>query len=170
MWRLRTTVGLSVLALAVGVAGTAWLSALTGDWKGPARVAVPLARVHAALRQAGRAVHRHAAPVRQSAATTMAPPAGNEPALTPIDMPALPASLLERQPLGNGKVVLRLVVDGGGRVQSAAVARSSGDAALDDRAVRTALRWRFAVPADRPQGLAGELVMRFDDTPAAPLL
>ncbi len=112
MWRLRTTVGLSVLALAVGVAGTAWLSALTGDWKGPARVAVPLARVHAALRQAGRAVHRHAAPVRQSAATTMAPPAGNEPALTPIDMPALPASLLERQPLGNGKVVLRLVVDG----------------------------------------------------------
>ncbi|WP_243040763.1 hypothetical protein [Dyella sedimenti] len=50
------------------------------------------------------------------------------------------------------------------------MARSSGDAALDDRAVRTALRWRFAVPADRPQGLAGELVMRFDDTPAAPLL
>ena len=32
MLRLRTTTALSVLALAVGIAGTGWLSALTAHW------------------------------------------------------------------------------------------------------------------------------------------
>ncbi|MGB3382650.1 MAG: energy transducer TonB, partial [Rhodanobacter sp.] len=32
MLRLRTTTGLSVLALAIGIAGTGWLSTLTASW------------------------------------------------------------------------------------------------------------------------------------------
>ncbi|MGB5938956.1 MAG: MBL fold metallo-hydrolase, partial [Rhodanobacter sp.] len=35
MLRLRTTTTLSLLALAIGVAGTGWLSTQTGAWPGP---------------------------------------------------------------------------------------------------------------------------------------
>ncbi|HEY1589390.1 MAG TPA: energy transducer TonB, partial [Rhodanobacter sp.] len=35
MLRLRTTTGLSMFALAIGIVGTGWLSTLTGDWRGP---------------------------------------------------------------------------------------------------------------------------------------
>ena len=89
------------------------------------------------------------------------------PTLTPVDMPPLRTPLLARVTPASGRVVLTLEVAGDGHVEGASVAQSSGDAALDDRAVRTVLRWRFAVPADRPDGLRGSLVMRFDDGTAA---
>jgi protein TonB len=60
-----------------------------------------------------------------------------------------------------GSVVLHLTVDGQGQVTAASVAQSSGDDILDTNAMDIARRWRFAVPADHPQGLSGDLPMRF---------
>lgn len=171
MLRLRTTTSLSVLALLVGIAGTAWLSTLTDDWKGPAPAAVShVDKVRTVLRRHARpAAHLQAAPHLRDLVTNSAvgvpraEAASALPSLTPIDMPSLPGSLFGRTASGHGRVVLRLSVDGEGRAQTASVAQSSGDAALDDRAVRMALGWRFAVPADHPAGLTGQLVMRFDE-------
>ncbi|WP_201315777.1 TonB family protein [Dyella sp. EPa41] len=168
MFRLRTTTSLSVLALLVGVAGTAWLSTLTGDWKGPAPATVShVDKVRTVLRRHARPARAQPAPLREPITTTAAMPRAEAapalPSLTPIEMPSLPGSLFGHAALGQGRVVLRLAVDGDGRAQSASVAQSSGDAALDDRAVRMALGWRFAVPADHPAGLTGQLVMRFDE-------
>lgn len=172
MLRLRTTAVLSLLALAVGVAGTAWLSTLTGDWAGPlpASAVSRVDKVRTVLRRHAHAARPAAPAVRDAVSehmdTSSAQASPALPSLTPVDMPSLPAPLLGHVALGSGRVVLRLMVDGQGRVQNASVAQSSGDAALDDRAVRTALRWRFAVPADRPDGLTGQLVMRFEGDPA----
>jgi len=154
----------------VGIAGTAWLTTLTDDWKGPASVAVSrVDKVRIVLRRHTRPARvQTAPPLREPTTTTAAPVPRVEaatalPSLTPIDMPSLPGSLFAHAASGQGRVVLRLTVDGEGRAQSASVAQSSGDAALDDRAVRMALGWRFAVPADHPAGLTGQLVMRFDE-------
>jgi len=168
MFRLRTTISLSLLALAVGVAGTAWLSSLTGDWQGPAgKISARRDTVRTVLRRHARTQ----APAQPAIATATAhtppapPHAAQElPTLTPIEMPALPTSWLQRTSFVDGRVVLRLGIDGEGRVDQAAVAESSGNAALDQRALRTVARWRFAVPGDHPGGLTGSLVMRFDDT------
>ena len=168
MFRLRTTVSLSLLALAVGVAGTAWLSTLTGDWQGPVgKVSARRDTVRTVLRRHART----SAPAQPAgAATTVRTPvapthaAQDLPALTPIEMPVLPTSWLQRTAFVDGRVVLRLGIDGEGRVDQAAVAESSGNAALDERALRTVAHWRFAVPGDHPEGLTGSLVMRFDDT------
>ncbi|WP_426270387.1 energy transducer TonB [Dyella kyungheensis] len=169
MFRLRTTISLSLLALAVGVAGTAWLSSLTGDWQGPAgKVSARRDAVRTVLRR-----HARTPPPAQpavAAATVHTPAAPTHvapelPTLTPIEMPALPTSWLQRTAFVDGRVVLRLGIDGEGRVDQAAVAESSGNAALDERALRTVARWRFAVPGDHPGGLTGALVMRFDATP-----
>lgn len=167
MFRLRTTVSLSVLALAVGIAGTAWLSGLTGDWQGPA--ARPSPR-RDAVRTVLRRHARSAAPAQPPAAvarsyepSTEAPPAEALPALVPIDTPSLPASWLQRTAFADGRVVLRLRVDAAGHVSQADVSESSGSAELDQRALRTVARWRFAVPSDQRDGLTGSLVMRFDN-------
>jgi protein TonB len=170
MFRLRTTVCLSLLALAIGVAGTAWLSTFTGDWQGPAGAASASSdKVRRILRR-----HTRAPAAREPARTRIVAAAARTtdelPTLTPIDMPSLATPWLQRAVFASGRVVLKLSIDGEGRVGQAAVAESSGNAGLDDRALRTATRWRFAVPGDHPNGLMGQLVMRFDDTPtAAPL-
>lgn len=93
-----------------------------------------------------------------------APVAQALPALTPIDMPALPASWWQRTGFASGRVVLRLSVNAEGRVEQADVSQSSGNPELDQRALRTVAHWRFAVPNDQSHGLIGSLVMRFDDT------
>ena len=173
MFRLRTTVCLSLLALAIGVAGTAWLSTFTGDWQGPPgassassdkvrRILRRHARAPAAREPAAPAAAAHTHIVTPAAQTT-----DELPTLTPIDMPPLATPWLQRAVFASGRVVLKLTIDGEGRVGQAAVAESSGNTGLDDRALRTATRWRFAVPGDHPNGLIGQLVMRFDDTPAA---
>lgn len=168
MLRLRTTAGLSLLALAAGVGGTAWLSTLTDDWAGPpAHTATHADKVRAMLRRYPRAVHapREAshAPVRMAAAPPPASAAPAWPTLTPIDMPSLAVSPFRRTAPLHGLVILHLQVDGAGRVAQAAVSQTSGDADLDDRALQTVLGWRFAVPADHPEGLPGSLVMRFEE-------
>nr|WP_199041739.1 energy transducer TonB [Dyella sp. ASV24] len=171
MFRLRTTVSLSLLALAIGVAGTAWLSTLTSNWAGPP--GTPVSRTDKVRMM----LRRHSRPPVPSAHVATATPAHTAsaperpaetlPMLTPIDMPPLAASWLQRTAFASGRVVLQLTVDGEGRVDHSAVAESSGNAGLDERALRTVARWRFAVPGDHPEGLSGRLVMRFDDTPAA---
>jgi protein TonB len=167
MLRLRTTFGLSLLALILGVAGTAWLSTLTDTWAGPpGHAEAHASKVRTLLRR-----HPRGARV-VDAADTSAPAASATrpepvPELTPLEMPSLSAGLWTREVWREGKVELSLRVDGTGRVQQASVAHSSGDAGLDARAVRTVLGWRFAVPADHPEGLSGRLVMRFEDSAAS---
>jgi protein TonB len=63
----------------------------------------------------------------------------------------------------SGSLVLRVWVDGSGQVADAQVAASSGDPALDAHALTSVRRWRFAVPADKPDGITGELPVRFDE-------
>lgn len=88
--------------------------------------------------------------------------------LTPVEMPSAPASFFTRRAAREGSVMLRLSIDGQGRVIHAAVDQSSGDPELDQEAVQTVQRWRFAVPADHPDGVTGNLPMRFaaGDKPA----
>ncbi|KLD63547.1 energy transducer TonB [Dyella japonica] len=171
MFRLRTTASLSLLALAIGVAGTAWLSTFTGDWQGPAASSSAgsdkvrrILRRHAREPAARESVAK-AALVHPRTVTAPARIAEELPTLTPIDMPPLATPWLQRLAFASGRVVLQLSIDGEGRVGHAAVTESSGNAGLDDRALRTATGWRFAVPGDHPNGLTGQLVMRFDDTP-----
>lgn len=168
MFRLRTTASLSLLALAIGAAGTAWLSTLTDDWTGPAAARVYRDKARHLLQRHARPVSvpanvAHIAP-RTASVPAQLPATPALPTLTPIDMPSLPASLFQRAVFVSGRVVLKLDVDGSGHVDQASIAESSGNPALDDRAVRTVQHWRFAVPNDHPQGLRGTLVMRFDDT------
>ena len=171
MFRLRTTTTLSLLALAVGIAGTQWLSGFNTGWAGPSeRVAgfVPAAR-HAGARPHGRVavrrllsdpvvVHRALPPVMANArADEAAPP----PELVPVAMPAAPVSWSRMEGHLRGRVLLHLAIDGGGRVTDAALAESSGDPVLDAHALATVRGWRFAVPADHPDGFSGDLPMRF---------
>ncbi|WP_114240918.1 energy transducer TonB [Dyella sp. C9] len=164
MLRLRTTTGLSLLALAVGVAGTAWLSGLTGHWAGPpaGQASAHVDRIRAVLRRRPRPSHEPMAAVRAGPPAQPGAVAQGLPMLTPLEMPPLAASLWKREPLVDGQVRLRLAIDGNGGVTRAEVAEGSGHEALDQRALRTVQHWRFAVPADHPAGLTGELLMRFE--------
>lgn len=176
MLRLRTTTALSVLALGVGIAGTVALSAQTSRWVGaPMHMAQADAHVHP-LRNAGirpvprlatRTAHRPTHPalpshpvVSRVAETAVA--ATEPPSLRPLAMPNAATPFKQLRNHLSGSVVLRLDVDGEGRVRTAALSQSSGDAVLDAHALRMVRDWRFAVPADHPQGISGELPMRFD--------
>lgn len=173
MLRLRTTAGLSALALAIGIAGTGWLSTLTAGWGGPpSRVATThraaprtvsaTGRAHAAARSA-RPRHR---PVTIAVAADQVdaapPPAPPSPQLIPLAMPGDSSQTWDslRGHL-DGRVVLHVEIDGNGRVRAAGLLESSGDPILDAHALRSVRGWRFAVPADHPEGISGELPMRF---------
>lgn len=165
--KLRTTASFSILLLVVSVVGTAWMSSLTDRWPGPdGRRPSHIARARAAAPRHGhptREVRRAvvAAKPHKAAPKPVRPPP--LPTLTPIDMPAASPAWFGAPEVASGRVTLHLTVDGSGRVKRASIAESSGHAALDDRAVRTVLGWRFAVPAGHPDGLNGSLVMRFAD-------
>ncbi|MGN2248459.1 energy transducer TonB [Frateuria sp. GZRe14] len=170
MPRLRVTTILSVLGLFIGILGTDWLSGFTDDWTGPpprAAASVVAPRRHTPLR------HRaHTAPRvigAQPESETVAHPAPTLPVeLVPLDTPPGPSSWAELRGHLDGRVVLEIDTDGGGRVKAAGIARSSGDPVLDAHALATVRRWRFAVPAGAT-GVQGELPMRFDSTaPATP--
>lgn len=164
MLRLRATAGLSLLALVVGIAGTAWMSSLTSHWQGPParyadagkvpRVASAPARPSAPVRT------RHVSPPvdRVTTNATPAPPPALVPLLTPSDT-SQPWYRLRGHL--DGRVLLHVEVDGGGRVSAASMVESSGDPVLDEHALRSVRGWRFAVPASHPEGMAGELPMRF---------
>ena len=177
MFRLRTTTTLSLVALAVGIAGTQWLNGFNTGWTGPGeRVAgfVPAAQ-RAMVRPHGRTamrrqvarkplvdpvvVHRAVLPsvVTTAQAAETAPP----PELVPVAMPETPMSWSRMKGHLRGRVLLHLAIDGSGRVADAALAESSGDPVLDAHALAIVRGWRFAVPADHPDGFSGDLPMRF---------
>lgn len=171
MLRLRTTSGLSLLALIIGTLGTGWLSGQTAGWAGPpTRMSAAVPRYHRAIRQPSR--RRHVPPVvvvrtlAPDMDTVQAAPAGTRqtppPLLVPLSTPADPAPYVALRGHLDGRVVLHLAIDGGGRVRNAVVSHSSGDPVLDAHALATVDRWRFAVPADHPDGFSGDLPMRFD--------
>jgi protein TonB len=168
MLRLRTTVTLSVLALLVGVAGTQWLSDQTGSG-----AELP---VHAVVH---RVVAQHSAhrkhPVSTLAATVtrtryvsapVTQARGGELAWMPVSMPVSSLPFAQMRGHDAGDLVLHLAVDGQGQVMQAALVQSSGDAVLDANALAIARRWRFAVPADHPQGFSGDLPLSFNSASA----
>jgi protein TonB len=161
-----------MLALAIGIAGTGWLSTLTTDWPGPpARFAA--ARMPSAPRTlpSPRRSHVPVRVVRTSrvspdlVATTdgdaqaSVPPI---PELVPLAMPGDTSQPWEKlRGHLDGRVQLHVVVDGSGQVSAANVSESSGDPILDAHALRSVCGWRFAVPMDHAGGISGELPMRF---------
>lgn len=178
MFRLRTTTTLSLLALAVGIGGTTWLSQQTAGWAGLPAHAARWPTYHHVVAQRR---HRSYAPwlaVHQSeprATTAMdvqaATPVPVE--LVPVAMPTRPVPYEAMRHHLDGRVLLHVQVDGQGRVVAANVADSSGDAVLDAHALATVRDWRFAVPAGHPGGISGELPMRFavgDDRQLAQVL
>jgi protein TonB len=168
MPRLRVTTALSVLALLIGAWGTHWLSGFTDDWTGPpprqAAQVTPRSHRMPAMRRA------HAPPRvvgAQPETVTHSAPVAPTP-LVPLETPSDRSSWAQLRGHLDGRVVLDVATDGSGRVTSAGIARSSGDAVLDAHALATVRRWRFAVPAGAP-GVQGELPMRFDSTsPSTP--
>lgn len=165
MPRLRVTAALSLLALVVGAWGTDWLSGFTDDWVGPP----PRPGAAAAVR-APRAAHRrsHAAPRvvgAETGATASSMPAPAPPALVPLETPPDPSSWAQLRGHLDGRVVLEVSTDGVGRVSAASVLESSGDPVLDAHALATVRRWRFAVPTGFPDGIHGQLPMRFNSAP-----
>lgn len=88
--------------------------------------------------------------------------APSTPALVPLTMPGDTSQRWDelRDHL-DGQVVVHLDIDGSGHVAAARVIESSGDPVLDEHALRSVRGWRFAVPADHPEGISGNLPMRF---------
>ncbi|MFC5742140.1 energy transducer TonB [Dyella tabacisoli] len=169
MPRLRITARLSLLALFIGVAGTDWLSGQTAGWAGPAKSLKPVSTRPVTQARAHSRPAPHMAPrpsssavARSRATVTRDAHAEEAPALVPIAMPAAASSYAELRGHLNGRVLLHLTINGQGQVTTAAISESSGDAVLDAHGLSTVRGWRFAVPADHPNGLSGELSMRFD--------
>lgn len=172
MFRLRTTTTLSLLALAVGVAGTDWLSAQTSVWSGPPARYVAQVDTPTAMR-ARPSPHRPRRALRMVPARRTLPPvvvadeaqaavADLAPALVPLATPAdTSPSWDELRGHLDGRVLLHVDIDGNGRVSAANLSESSGDPVLDAHALRSVRHWRFAVPPDHPDGFGGELPMRF---------
>lgn len=178
MPRLRTTTALSLLALLVGIAGTSWLSTLTATWPGsptqfvhgtpdgvPAAHALPTREPPQNYR---RVVPRHVVASHPLVKTDSArdPASVSATGLVPLSMPAdtsQPWSRLRGHL--DGRLSVHLVVDAQGRVSAASLGQSSGDPMLDEHALRSVRRWRFAVPPDHPEGVSGELPMRFSSHP-----
>ncbi|HEX5304601.1 MAG TPA: energy transducer TonB [Dyella sp.] len=165
--RLRVTTLLSVLALLIGVLGTQWLSGRTSDWTGPKRavhavhVAPPPVSHHASARRALPPPRVVGAQTLRASSEAVAATPPAPPELVPLSMPALSTRYDRLQGHLDGTVVLEVRVNGAGQVMQASVAQSSGDAVLDGHARTLVAGWRFAVPADYPQGFSGRLPMRF---------
>lgn len=171
MPRLRITTGLSLLGLAIGVAGTAWLSTRSEGWAGPGPL-LATATPH-------RSIRAHALPLQhdwhgpvsvvqhrraRSVSTAIAKPP--DPELVPLNTTAdnsQPWYTLRGHL--DGRVVVHLSIDGRGRVRAAHLQTSSGDPVLDAQALLNVQSWTFAVPPDHPDGFSGDLPMRFSSKP-----
>jgi periplasmic protein TonB len=175
MLRLRTTTSLSVLALAIGIAGTSWLSTLNVGWRGPApRLAATQHETSAQRHALPSSKHRRRPvslvqvhrtktnPATDNMSGVQAAVLAPAPDLVPLATPGdTSQSWDELRGHLDGRVVLHVGVDGNGRVQAASLVESSGDPVLDEHALRSVRGWRFAVPGDHPDGISGDLPMRF---------
>lgn len=170
MPRLRVTATLSLLALVIGAAGTQWLSDQTAGRAEPPPTGPRIAKLHATHRSDARmaratpAARPRYVPMQGEVAAMSPAPASSVVTLVPIATPtsSLPTSRMQDHAVGN--LVLHLTIDGQGLVTAATVAQSSGDDILDTNAMELARHWRFAVPPDHPQGLNGDLPLRFTGT------
>ena len=170
MLRLQTTLVLSVLALAIGLGGTQWLSEQSELVSAPSLAAVnarivpqphrrrpPPQRIPVSV--APPPAHRSrlvAAEIPRSAA------ADTPPLLVPIDMPSEHGTPYEKlRGHLDGRVVVHLTVDGQGGVTAAELVQSSSDAVLDAHALRSVRGWRFAVPPGHLAGLSANFPMQF---------
>jgi len=166
MPRLRVTATLSLLALVIGAAGTQWLSDQTAGRATPPETG-PLHAAHATHRNVARpkpaliVARPPYIPAQDEVAATPVAPVNATVTLVPIATPtsSVPTSRMKDHAVGN--VVLHVTIDGQGQVTATSVAQSSGDSVLDANAMEIAQHWRFAVPEDHPQGLSGDLPMRF---------
>lgn len=162
MLRLRTSLGLSVAALLIGIAGTGWLSSLTAQWREPSDRVAMVRRTHAAPvnRSTARRGQRppkvlpshrirrdHVIDDGATQTTASAAPATLQPLTTPAD-----TSQTWDQLRGHldGQLIVQVQVDAAGRVGSASVVASSGDPILDQHALRSVRGWRFVVPRAIP--------------------
>ncbi len=175
MLRLRTSTGLSLLALAIGIAGTGWLSTLTSRWHGQSAQSVAAGHRSLVRTPARQPSHRHAPPgvVTYRRYTPPASPLSELASVqaasvkSPVELIPLTTPSDNSQPWYklqghlDGRVVLHLTIDGSGRVITADMRESSGDPILDDHALRSVRQWRFAVPPNHPDTLSGDLPMRF---------
>jgi len=166
MLRLRTTTTLSLLALLVGSAGTWWLSGMNTGWAGPSeRVAGFVPRAVAAHRPMAHPAHPAPVVIRRHPMAAVASAPDEAPApppeLQPLSMPETALPWSQAQDHLDGRVLLHLRIDGHGQVTDASVLESSGDAVLDAHALASVRLWRFAVPPDHPDGISGELPMRY---------
>jgi protein TonB len=166
MLRLRTTTGLSVLALAIGIAGTGWLSTLTSSWPDAPRGLAAQTRDAAPTRASRHRSHALVPVVRRAVvadagADTALAAAAAPTILQPLSTPAADERWDEVRGHLDGRLTVHLRLDGEGRVAHASVLASSGDPILDAHALRSVRGWRFAVPPGHPDGLSGELPMRF---------
>ncbi|WP_333679403.1 TonB family protein [Dyella sp.] len=166
MPRLRVTGTLSLLALAIGAAGTQWLSDMTAGRATPPETG-PLLTAHPSHRRITHpkpvvmVARPRYTPAQDEVAAAPAVAMSSSVTLVPIATPtsSVPTSRMENHALGN--VVLHVTVDGQGQVTATSIAQTSGDDVLDANAMDIARHWRFAVPPDHPQGLSGDLPMRF---------
>ena len=115
--------------------------------------------------QCGRGEEVGVAFAEQVAVAAQAETAAPPPELVPVSMPVAPVSWSQMEGHLHGRVLLHVSIDGNGRVADATLAASSGDAVLDAHALATVRGWRFAVPADHPDGFSGDLPMRFTSGP-----
>jgi protein TonB len=167
MLRLRTSSSLSLLALVIGIAGTGWLSSMTSGWSGP--LAVQASTSHRASTRVVAALPRHwhgpvsvVQPRRAASQHVFVPLAATTTPLQPLVMPDDDTqSWSSLRGHLDGRVRLHVDTDARGDVRAARVLESSGDPILDQHALRSVRRWRFAVPVAQPQGISGELSMRF---------
>lgn len=161
MPRLRITALLSVLAVLLGVAGTAWLS----QWP----------RMHGAAEEPGWVARAPALPppppVRRSQriapATVTTPVVRAPPRPQPLYTPPPRYPIAALRAHREGLVMLDVQLNGDGRVAAAAVADSSGDRELDQAAVDAVRRWTFRLPASaaaQPQSLQLPVRFRIDGT------
>lgn len=183
MLRLRTTVVLSLLALAIGVAGTHWLSQRSADEPLALPAKRPISSNHVVTARPTRShspfkpmvrSHRPRQPPIDShiAGQSTGMPTTLPPELVPLDMPPNRDVAYDRlRGHLDGRVIMHISIDGSGRVTAASVLESSGDTVLDAHALRSVRGWRFAVPPDHPDGLSADLPMRFSshDDPVASL-
>ncbi len=157
MPRLRITLLLSVLAVLLGVAGTAWLS----QWP----------RMHGAAEEPGWVARvpvlpppppqaRRSQRISPAAVTTPVVRASPRPRPLYTPPPRYPIAALRAH--REGLVMLNVQLNGDGRVATADVADSSGDRELDQAALDAVRRWTFQLPASaaaQPQSL--QLPVRF---------